>query len=66
MLAQFTWRRRRARAIEIGRRAQHEAFASCDTASGQRRVHQLPHPESHIDALLDEVDLTVVQNDLEV
>src|SRR5260370_37637805 len=66
MFAEFTWRRWRARAIEVGRRAQHEAPASCDTASGERRVHQLSHPESHIDALLDEVDLTFVQNDLQV
>jgi hypothetical protein len=66
MLAQLAWRRRRARAIEVGGRAQDEPLASCERASGQGRVHHLSHPERHIDPLLDEVDLTVVQNDLEV
>jgi hypothetical protein len=49
--------------MEVGWRAQDEAFASCDTCQG--RVHQPSHPESHIDTLLDEVDLGVVLNDLE-
>jgi hypothetical protein len=53
-------------AIEIGRRSQDEALASCDAASGQRRVHHLSHPESHVDALLDKVDLAVVQNDFQI
>src|SRR6516225_10812533 len=66
MLAQFAWGGRRARAIEVGGRAQNEAPASRDTASGQRRVHHLSYPQSHVDAFLDQINLTVVQHDLEL
>src|SRR5690349_12254654 len=66
MPAQFARRRWRSRAIEIGRRADDETLASCDTANCERRIHHPSHPERHVDALLDKVDLTVVQDDFQL
>jgi hypothetical protein len=41
------------------------SLASADAADCQRRIQQLSHPQRHIDALLHEIDLAVIEHDVQ-
>src|SRR5262245_19996366 len=58
--------RRCASTVEIGWRANHHPVAPSDSSRGQGGVRQSAHSESNIDAMLDEVDIAIVENDFEV
>jgi hypothetical protein len=66
MLAEIGWRCRGTGALEVVGRTQYQSLASTDAADCQRRIQHLSHPQRQIDALLHEVDLTVVEHDFQI
>src|SRR5258708_23838736 len=66
MLAEIGWRCGGAGALEVAGRTQYQPLASTDATDCQRRIEQLSHPQRHIDALLHEIDLAVIEHDFQV
>src|SRR5258708_37505049 len=66
MLAEIGRRCGGAGALEVAGRTQYQSPTSTDATGSQRRIQQLSHPQRHIDALLHEIDLAVIEHDFQV
>jgi len=66
MAAQLAGGRGRAMALKIGRRRHDNATALGDTARGHVGIRHRPHAQRHIDALVDQVHMSIVEHQLDL